>query len=371
MEPVDFNYDIHKNYNLKIKKETYIGKGLIGLLNLGNKCYINSILQCLSHTLKLTDYILSADYVEDQHRGVNEYYILHSYVTLINNMWKENQLIKPKSFIENMGKFHPKYFNLQQQDSHECLLYILELLHKALSYEIEVEIQGEIKNHSDILMKKYLDNWSKFYEKDYSFIIETFNGSLVNNIKCKSCNTVSEIFEPYNNLSLSISDTSSTLEQCLDDFFGEYSSIDTWKCEQESCKNEQSGCIKSVDLWTLPNHFIINLKRFKGQQSGKNINTINFPLTNLDLTKYISKEKSDKNNYIYDCYAINYHSGNNCESGHYYSACKNLDGNWYNFNDGNVYRYHGNSTSLSQQLVTADVYNIFFSRRFILNPKTM
>lgn len=152
-----YNYDIHKHYNLKINKKVYESKGLSGLVNIGNSCYINSIIQCLSNTISLTDYILSGDYKEDKTIVNNKNksnYVLNSYILLINNMWNINQLIKPKSFVENMSKFHVKYFSLQQQDSHECLLYIIDLLHKSLSYEIEIDIKGIVKNNSDILMKK-------------------------------------------------------------------------------------------------------------------------------------------------------------------------------------------------------------------------
>lgn len=361
MQSLEFDYDFHKNHSLKLKKSVYSGKGLCGILNIGNTCFINSILQCLSHTLKLTDYFLSTNYRNDYTNKdrKNEFYILNSYITLINNIWDENQLIKPKSFVENLSKFHRKYFTLQQQDSHECLLYILELLHNALSYEIEVEIKGDIKTQSDKLMKKSLENWKAFYAKEYSFIIETFNGSLINNINCtnEKCNYSDEIFEPYNTLSINLPEISSSLYECLDSFFGNRTEINTWKCE--SCGH--NGCIKSVDLWTLPDNIIINFKRFKNNSDfvNKNNNMVNFPLKDLDLTKYVSKNKSDINNYIYDCYAINYHNGS-LNGGHYWSACKNLDGNWYNFNDGNVYKYNDLSS-----LITNDTYIIFFSRKML------
>ena len=122
-----YNYDIHKHYNLKIKKNVYESKGLCGLVNIGNTCYMNSIIQCLSNTVSLTDYILSGEYKDDrtiENRKNKSNYVLNSYILLINNMWETNQLIKPKSFVENMSKFHVKYFALQQQDSHECLLYM-------------------------------------------------------------------------------------------------------------------------------------------------------------------------------------------------------------------------------------------------------
>lgn len=363
MDLIEFEYDVHKNYELLIRKNAYKSHGLCGLLNMGNKCYLNSILQCLSNSLKLTDYILSAKYKEDldtkHHR--NEHYFLNSYATFINHVWDENQLIKPKSIIENLGKFHKKYFSLQQQDSHECLLYILDILHKSVSYEIDVEIKGEINSRKDELMKKSLETWKSFYEKEYSFIIELFYGNLINNIKCNNnnCNFTEEVFEPYNNLSLTINDNN-TLQECLDEHFNTNNVIDTWKCEK--CNN--NGCNKSSVLWTLPNYIIINLKRFKGDNSqfSKNKKLISFPLKDLNLTKYVSSDKNDLNNYIYDLYAINYHGGE-LDGGHYWSACKNLDGNWYNFNDGNVSKI--NNASIESQLITNDAYILFYSRKFI------
>jgi len=362
MESIEYEYDFHKHYELKLNKTAYITKGLCGLLNLGNKCYMNSILQCLFHSLQLTDYILSTQYKDDleTNKSKNEQYVLHSYVTLLNHVWESNQLIKPKTFIENLSKFHKKYYSLQQQDSHECLMYILDILHKALSYEVEVDIKGEVKNKTDILMKKSLEVWKGFYEKEYSFIINTFYGNIINNIKCLQCDYTEEVFEPYNHISLSIQDTSSSLNDCLDEYFRNEHIIDTWKCEK--CQNH--GCNKSSILWTLPNYLIINLKRFKQSENHmvKKTNLITFPLQDLNLTKYISSDKNDANNYIYDLYAINYHGGG-LNSGHYWSACKNLDGGWYNFNDGNVFKY--SQSNIDSQLITPDAYILFYHRKFI------
>lgn len=371
MKSLEYDYDIHKHYNLSIKKEIYIGKGLCGLINLGNKCFLNSIFQCLSNTLKFTDYLLACKFKEDDPTLLNkrkvEYYLLMSYLNLINNIWDENQLIRPKSFVENLSKFHPKYFTLQQQDSHECLLYIFDILHKSLSYEIEIEIKGDIKNDIDILVKKSLDVWKKFYENEYSVIIKNFNGMIINDIKCLKCNNSDQNFEPYNTLSISLPDDSTiSLDDCLNNYFEQNEIVDTWKCEK--CGN--NGCTKNNKLWTIPDHLIIHLKRFKKEES--EITKINshviFPLTNLNITKYISPNKQNKTNYIYDCYAINYHGGN-INSGHYWSSCKNLDTNWYCFNDADVSK-HSNE-SFESQLVTKDAYILFYQRKMLREPKTM
>lgn len=363
LQQMQFEYDFHKHYNLKIKKSAYTGKGLCGLINLGNKCFLNSILQCLFSTMSLTDYILSTQYLEDltiENRRTKEHYLLMSYVTLVNNVYDLNQLIKPKTFVENLSMFHRKYFSMNQQDSHECLLYILDILHKSISYPIEVDIQGDPASSEEILMKKSLESWRYFYENSYSFLIQTFNGSTISNVECSHCRNNTVTFEPYNTLSLDIPLDDTDLYSCLEEYFQKDEKISSYTCE----KCERKGCNKIVDLWTVPNYLIIHLKRFKevSNQSVKNTAQVQYPIKDLDITRFISKEKKDTNNYIYDLYAINHHSGN-MDSGHYWSSCKNLDGHWYQFNDANVSRYN-----LDSSLVTSDAYILFYARKFILKP---
>jgi len=363
----DYIYDFHSHHGLIRKQESYKGKGLSGLINLGNKCFMNSIVQCLSHTLKLTDYFLSNQYKQDDPDHLcqrrEEYYMVISYMNLLSNIWETNQLIKPKSFVDNLSKFIKKYFTLQQEDSHECLLYILELLHKAIYYEIEVDIQGEVKNETDLLMKRSLESWKTFYQKRYSYLIELFNGLIYNKITCinKECDFRDDVFEPYNTLSVVIPPTDNTnpisLQDCLVKFFTKNEQVDSWKCE----KCHSSGCDKSQSFWSLPNYLIIHLKRFNND--GQKVTTpIDFPIEDLNLTQFVSNDKRDPNNYIYSLYAVNYHSGDT-HSGHYWSSCRNLDSNWYLFNDGHVSKFHN-----LNDLVTPDAYILFYYRKFIKTP---
>lgn len=348
------NYDFCKHYLIKTQKEKLENKGLSGLINIGNKCFLNSIIQCLSNTLKLTDYILSDEYKQDLNDNKYKPFFL-AYCTLIKNIWKNNQILKPHSFIEKLAEFHPKYFSIQQQDSHECLLYLFELLHKSLSYEIDVDIKGIVYTKDDLLMKNSLEMWKKNFENNYSPIIKFFYGIISNNIKCKHCDFSEYIFEPFNVLSIDC--VSSQIEKCLETNFKHNEFIESWKCTK--CKLK--GCYKSTFLWNLPNHLIIHLKRFKNKNE-KNDLFVKFPLENFNLTNFIDSNKNDQNNFIYDCYSICYHNGD-LNGGHYYSSCKNLNNNWYIFNDSHVTLC--NNYSIENQIINHNSYIIFYQRKFI------
>lgn len=375
-ESINFNYDFHKNYNIKNSKKFFIGKGLCGLVNIGNKCFLNSILQCLSNTLKLTDYFTSAIYKDDLNtldKMKPEHFVLNSYVLTLNAIWNNNEIIKPKSFIENISKIHRKYYSIQQQDSHEFLLFLLDILHKSINYSVDININENnfklaiLKNNDKLkqLMKNSVDTWNNYFENDYSYIIDLFYGCKIDIKNCSNCEFINETFDPFNNLSLNlISDRKhlQSLNDVLSFNFENELNID-WNCEK--CKN--IGCNKKTELWTLPNYLIIHLKRFNPINSSKLDNLIQFPLLNLDMTPFISKLKEENNTikYIYDCYAINYHSGGT-NSGHYYSAIKNLNNKWYNMNDGNINIYDNSSQKvLETQLVTSDAYILFYTRKYL------
>ena len=100
----------------------------------------------------------------------------------------------------------------------------------------------------------------------------------------------------------------------------------------------------------------ICLSRFKkrGDNYTKNEKFVEFPLTNLNMNKYMAFNNGKK--YIYDIFAVSEHYGGR-EGGHYTAICKNFDGNWYSYDDSNC------STASSREVCTRNAYVLFYRRR--------
>ena len=83
--------------------DKYSGKGLTGLANIGNTCYLNSCMQILSHTYELNDFLSSGMY-RNRINKVSDSVIMLEWDKLREMMWSSNCTIAPWGFVMNVQK---------------------------------------------------------------------------------------------------------------------------------------------------------------------------------------------------------------------------------------------------------------------------
>lgn len=341
----------------KSKYEIYKNKGRTGLANLGNTCFMNSVLQCLSHTYELNNFLNKKEY-QTRIRKKEDSLILMEWDKLREMMWSENCIISPGGFldaIQKVSRIKKKdlFTGYAQNDFSEFLVFIMECFHNSILREVDMTIKGDILTSTDELAKKCFNMIKTFYKKEYSEIFEIFYGIHVSKVT-SSCETYKNTTpESYFLLTLPIPCKNASLYQCLD----EYTSVETLDGDN-MLEIDDSGtkqiCNRQILFWSFPQVLVILLKRF-GNNLKKNKDRIDFPLVNLDLSKYTIGY--DKNTYIYDLYGICNHSGG-VLGGHYWAYVKNASNKWYNFNDTQV------SEIKESNLVTDKAYCLFYRKKY-------
>ncbi|AWO98445.1 Ubiquitin carboxyl-terminal hydrolase [Scophthalmus maximus] len=181
-------------------------KGATGLSNLGNTCFMNSSIQCVSNTKPLTDYFILGRHLYELNRtnpiGMRGH-MAKCYGDLVMELWSGTQKnVAPLKLRWTIAKYAPRFNGFQQQDSQELLAFLLDGLHEDLN-RVHEKPYVELKDSDgrpDLEVAS--EAWENHLRRNRSIVVDLFHGQLKSQVKCKTCGHISARFDPFNFLSL-------------------------------------------------------------------------------------------------------------------------------------------------------------------------
>uniref|UniRef100_A0A3Q3BBU0 ubiquitinyl hydrolase 1 n=1 Tax=Kryptolebias marmoratus TaxID=37003 RepID=A0A3Q3BBU0_KRYMA len=292
------------------KEPLALGSGRLGLRNIGNTCFLNAVVQCLSHTRVLRNYCLLKSY-------------------------------KHEKYSKEEAKL------MDQQDAQEFLRFLLDKLHTEINRRPNVKrtVKEPEQKYARFISEEAAATWKKHLERDDSIIV-LFSGQLRSSLHCSVCSHYSNTFDVFCDLSLPIPKV--TLRECLD-LFSQEEKLDKENSPMCERCNRRTECTKRLSIHRFPQVIVI-LNRFTTSRWSISKSTVyvSFPLTNLDLGRY---GPVDCGSVLYDLYAICNHAGT-VNMGHYTACCLD-DRGWCFYNDS--------VTLLTEnQLQTNQAYVLFY-----------
>ena len=187
-------------------------RGAVGLSNLGNTCFMNSMLQCLSHTHPLTEYFLADDAAQrptfldelnvDNPLGAGGQ-IARAYADFVRDVWSGKfAVVVPTALKRSIGTHAPQFSGYQQQDSQELMNYVLDGLHEDLNRVKRKPYTETLESNGRPDDEVAEESWKRFQLRNRSVVVDTCYGQLKSHITCPHCGSESITFDPYLSLSL-------------------------------------------------------------------------------------------------------------------------------------------------------------------------
>ena len=356
----------------------YLGK--CGLANLGNTCFLNSCLQVLQHIPELLK-IFDKKIKSKQFNSCDDSILLQEWVELSHLLWSANGVVSPNKFIYNVQQIAFKkgkdiFTGWAQNDLSEFMLFLVDCFHNSICRKVSFQIKGRSQNNTDEIALSAYRFLQSIYEKEYSEILELFYAVYLTTIYPKN---ETDMKDKVSMKYLSMKDTVSmkylsikpehffildlqifkehkmcqTLYDCFDLFVEpeEMSGENAWYNEKTGKKED---ICKTMTFWSLPQILVIILKRFSPDGSRKLQIPIDFPLSGLDLSKYV--RGYNPQSYRYDLFGVCNHMGS-VNGGHYTSFVKNQEGQWNHYNDTTVESIN------SSQIVSPKAYCLFYRKK--------
>ena len=288
------------------------------------KIFIRKFIEKLKN-IKLSQYAIS-----------NKIYELCKLI--LNFQGSNNNYLDISDFINYFKIKHPN-FGDEQNDSHEFCVVLLDDISNELNENINKMKYNELSYnfaYNKILTEKEFNE--NFKLKENSIITDIFYSEIVSKFTC-TCNYITYSFQKLLDFSLLIPDNLDimSIEDLIEYYFK--SDVVEFKYLCPNCKRKCDHS-KEIKLVSLPKILIISLQRINWALKIKNNAEIRFN-EKLNLSKYVDNDFLNKNEGIYNLFALINHEGE-ISFGHYYSLIKMYQNDWYEFNDLLVKKYDNN-----------------------------
>ncbi|XP_068396239.1 ubiquitin carboxyl-terminal hydrolase 33 isoform X5 [Eschrichtius robustus] len=131
---------VFDDLDIEVEEEDELkARGLTGLKNIGNTCYMNAALQALSNCPPLTQFFLDCGGLA---RTDKKPAICKSYLKLMTELWHKSRpgFVVPTNLFQGIKTVNPAFRGYSQQDAQEFLRCLMDLLHEELKEQVmEVE----------------------------------------------------------------------------------------------------------------------------------------------------------------------------------------------------------------------------------------
>ncbi|XP_043709374.1 uncharacterized protein LOC122658462 isoform X2 [Telopea speciosissima] len=311
-----------------------------GLINCGNSCFANVVLQCLSCTRPLVAYLLEKGHRRECRR--NDWCFLCELQTHVERASHNLHPFSPINILSRLPNIGGNLGYGKQEDAHEFMRFAIDTMQSVCLDEFG----GERALHPS--------------SQETTLIQHIFGGHLQSQVICTKCNKISNRYENMMDLTVEIQGDAASLENCLDQF-----TVKEWLDGENMYKCD--GCNDYVKAWKrltvrqAPNILTIALKRFQSGRFGKLNKKVTFPEA-LDLGPYMSESVDGTN--LYRLYAVVVHVDmlNASFFGHYICYTKDFQGNWYRIDDCKVI------TVELEEVLAQGAYMLLYSRNCVRPP---
>lgn len=275
-----------------------------GLINFGNTCYCNSVIQALYFCEPFRERVLEYRKASRKTDGT----LLSCLADLFHQLSVKRRRapVKPTKFVNMLKKENEAFDNVLQHDAQEFLNFLLNHIGDTLKDEI-----NKLEENNSISESSSCDHQE-------TWVHELFQGVMTNVTRCLNCESVSAKDERFLDLSVDI-EPNSSINHCLKGF----SEIETLKGEHkyycEVCCSKQEAH-KSLEIRCFPRILALHLKRFRFEDGARN------HMTKLSYRVVFSRElripsskfsKDGESTILYELNAVVVHCGKEINRGHY------------------------------------------------------